>query len=100
MANRLKVILPSIIDFNQGGFVAERNILDGVLTMHEVIHSMDKSRTTGFLLKLNMNKAYDRLSCDFLFQILQKFGFHQNWIKLMKSCIYDPYFSIPINGVA
>lgn len=62
LANRIKVVLPLIIAPNQGGFVQGRHILDGIITIHEVLHSMDKSKEAGLVLKLEINKAYDRVS--------------------------------------
>ena len=43
IANRLKICLPVVISEEQGGFVAGKKILDGIVIASEVIHSMHTS---------------------------------------------------------
>ena len=43
IANRLKMILPSLISPKQSGFVGGRQISDGIILVHEILHSI-KSR--------------------------------------------------------
>lgn len=64
VANRLKVILPTIISENQSAFMANRLIIDNVLVAFEVINhiSQRKGGLKGEMaLKLDMSKAYDRV---------------------------------------
>ena len=42
--NYLKPLLPSLINPEQSGFVEGRNILDGVILVHEVLHSLKSTR--------------------------------------------------------
>ena len=62
IARRLKPILPTIISSEQSGYVEGRQILDSVILAHEVIHSLQKTRMPGMLLKLDLSKAFDSLS--------------------------------------
>ncbi|XP_050379552.1 uncharacterized protein LOC126796881 [Argentina anserina] len=64
LANRLKPILPLIISPNQNAFVSQRLIQDNILLAHEGFHYLRLKRTGErheFGLKLDMNKAYDRV---------------------------------------
>jgi hypothetical protein len=55
-----------VIGPNQTGFVKERNILEGVLILHEVIHELKRSKMRGVVLKIDFEKAYDKVRWDFL----------------------------------
>ena len=77
-----------------------RLIFDGIISIHEIIHSMDKSKEAGMILKLDMNKAYDRVSWQFLEKVLLKFGFNGEWVSMVMKCVSSAWFFIIINGVA
>ncbi|KAL6141490.1 hypothetical protein ACLB2K_059778 [Fragaria x ananassa] len=49
-------------------------------------------------LKLDMNKAYDRVEWDFLEATLVRFGFDRRWINFIMSCVTTVSFSIVLNG--
>ncbi|WRX28178.1 Reverse transcriptase domain - like 10 [Theobroma cacao] len=99
LANRLSKILPFIISKNQSGFVNGRLISDNILLAQELIGKIDaKSRGGNVVLKLDMAKAYDRLNWDFLYLMMEHFGFNAHWINMIKSCISNCWFSLLING--
>lgn len=81
ITERLKVCLPSIISEEQGGFVASRQILDGVVVASKVIHSMVTSKEKLMFIKLDMAKAYDGIKWHFLHRILLGFGFSLDWVS-------------------
>lgn len=76
MANRLKFVMGKIIHPLQGAFVPERLIQDNILRVHEVFHSFrNKKGLEGWIaLKLDMEKAYDRLEWNFIIITLEKLG--------------------------
>jgi hypothetical protein len=98
VANRLKPLLKNIISKEQGGFVEGRQILDGIVVSHETIHSMKKSRKEGMLIKLDMSKAYDRISWHFLRKMLEAFIFAEDWVRWILGLVSSSFFSILING--
>jgi len=56
-----------------------------------------KGKKAWVALKLDMEKAYDRVEWDFLFRTLHLFGFHPKWIDLIKACISSVSYSIVVN---
>ena len=75
LTSRLLLVLPSLIDVQQNGFILGRQILNSVISSHENIHSLSYSNNQGFIMKVDITKAYDRVECGFLAKILQAFGF-------------------------
>jgi hypothetical protein len=100
LANRLKLLLPKIISPLQSAFVPARNIQDNVILAHELLHSFkNKKGKGGFMfLKLDMEKAFDKMEWSFLLAIMGKLGFHSTWINWIRICISSSSFSILING--
>lgn len=47
---------------------------------HEVIHEIHKIDSNDLVLKLGYEKAYDRVSWDFLVVMLSSRGFGSKWI--------------------
>lgn len=64
LAGGLKEVLPVLISEEQSAFVGVRNIQDGILIVNEVV-GLWKKKQKGVILKLDFQKAYDNLSCNF-----------------------------------
>jgi len=62
IASRLKIFLPLIILPEQLGYVEGRQINDGIILTHKIIHSLKLSKKPGMLLKIDLSKAFDSLS--------------------------------------
>lgn len=73
--NRLKVIVPNIILDEQKDFIQGRQLMDGAILIHELIHSLNTMGDKGFLIKLDMKKLFNRINWSFLMRIMGKFGF-------------------------
>lgn len=67
--------------------------------MHENIHSLVESRKHGFLLKLDISKAYDRMDWRFLMKFLATLGFGNKILDLIWQLISTTNTSILINGL-
>lgn len=81
LANRLKKIFPQIISYAQSAFVLDRLIIDTVLLEYELIHHLRQKQrgNRGFMsLKLDINKAYDKIEWSFLEVIMRKIGFNED----------------------
>jgi hypothetical protein len=65
LANRLTVVADKVVRKSQMAFMPGRNILDGVVILHETIHELHKKKKNGVILKLDFEKAYDKVNWSF-----------------------------------
>jgi hypothetical protein len=99
IANRLKPILPFVISKEQAGYVEGRQIMDSVILANEVVSSLKSTKTPGMLIKLDLSKAFDKASWQYLRAILNSFGFDHDWVNWILNLTSSAFFSILINGV-
>lgn len=101
LSNRLKKLLPGIISENQAAFVPNRSITDNVLVAFELLHHMKQKKKGNdgeVALKLDVSKAYDRVSWSFLKNQLQRMGFSMKWISWIMLCVTTVSYSVSFNG--
>ncbi|XP_075088070.1 uncharacterized protein LOC142170146 [Nicotiana tabacum] len=99
---RLDKFLPSLISEEQLGFVKGRNIVENILLTQEIVTDIRLRTKAGpnVILKLDMTKAYDRISCLFLTKVLRKMGFTERLIGIVFGLVSYNWYSILINGQA
>ena len=51
-----------LIILTQNAFVKGRNIMDGVLSLHEILNYTHVKKRVGVVLKLDFEKAYDEVN--------------------------------------
>jgi len=100
LVNRMRPILQRIIHPTQSVFIPHRTIHDNILIAHEIMTKFKhfKGKKGYVALKLDMEKAYDRIEWDFLLTCLHHLGFHETWIRWIKECISTVSYSVIING--
>uniref|UniRef100_A0A803QGM3 Reverse transcriptase domain-containing protein n=1 Tax=Cannabis sativa TaxID=3483 RepID=A0A803QGM3_CANSA len=101
IANRLRLVLHSIISINQSAFLKGRQITDNILLANEIIHAIHsrRSRKVGWAaIKLDMEKAFDRVEWPFLNRLLAHVGFPSSFSSLIMRCLSTVQFRLSING--
>ena len=106
LAARLKTVLPTIIKHDQTAYVANRCLGESVRLISDVLETAELLNLDGYLMTIDIEKAFDSVDHCFLFAALEKLGFEQNfvqWIKIMhnkqESCVMNGgnstgYFSL------
>jgi hypothetical protein len=88
LTNRISKVADRLVASNQTTFIKGRYILESVGTAHEIIHSVHKSKQQCFILKLDYEKAYDKVNWNFLLEVLEKRGLEKSGsCGLGKSCV-------------
>ena len=98
LANRLKKVLTTIVHSDQTACVPGRTINDNVSLLRDAIQYANETNTPLALISIDQLKAFDRVSHDFLFKALHKFGFgpvFQQWIKTIYNSVSS---SVKVNG--
>lgn len=92
-------MLPKIISQNQSGFVKGRNIIENMLLAQEIIRDINRrNKYVNVMVKLDMEKAYDRVSWFFLIKVIRKFGLSEVIIDMIWRLISNNWHSVVLNG--
>ncbi|MCH87373.1 LINE-1 reverse transcriptase like, partial [Trifolium medium] len=86
LAKRLAKVIDSVIAPNQSAFIKDRNLVDGVLVVNEVVELAKKTKRECLIFKVNFEKAYDSVDWGFLEYMLQRCGFCEKWIEWIHVC--------------
>lgn len=100
LCNRMKSVMPDLVDKSQSAFVAGRSIQDNILIAFELIHSMKKKvrgKIGDMALKIDISKAYDRVNWTYLELILKKLGFYDTWRRWVMMCVTTVRYSFKVN---
>jgi hypothetical protein len=97
---RIKPYLPALVSPFQTAFVSGRRGLDNLIIAQELVYTLSKKRgKQGFMIvKIDLEKAFDRMEWSFVRRVLIHFGFPPMIIKLILSCISSTSTSLLFNG--
>ncbi|CAL1384036.1 unnamed protein product [Linum trigynum] len=100
MANRLKPLMPKLVAPTQSGFIKGRQTNDNILLLQETLHSLRnrKGKRGGIVIKIDLEKAYDRLHWSFLRDTLGEIGLPSTWINRIMTCVEKNQMRINWNG--
>ena len=101
LVNRLKPLMDGLITPFQNAFVQGRQITDNIILAHEIFEYLKKKGKGKWefaALKVDMNKAYNRISWPFLTAVLKTMGFSDRWITWVSQCVQTISYSILLNG--
>jgi hypothetical protein len=95
---RLTAVIDKVISPFQTAFIPGRNILDGVVILQEAMHGLRSSKSSGVIIKLDFEKAYDKVNWNFLEEVLNWKGFADTWIQWINKAVRGGRVCIDING--
>jgi hypothetical protein len=79
--NRLNKVAKTVVSPTQTAFMPGRNIMEGVVILHETIHELHTKKAHGVIFKIDFEKAYNKVKWSFLQQTLRMKGFLPKWCR-------------------
>ncbi|XP_073358207.1 uncharacterized protein [Aegilops tauschii subsp. strangulata] len=95
--NRLSQIAHAVVQPTQTAFMPDRNILEGVVVLHETLHEIHTKKLDGVVFKVDFEKAYDKVKWPFLQQALRMKGFDEAWRRQVESFTQKGSVGIKVN---
>jgi hypothetical protein len=97
LANRLKTVLPSIINEDQSGYIEGRFIGQNIRLLEDISFFTKTENKPGIILSIDFEKAFDSVNWNFLTNTLKFLNFGENMISHIKT-IYNNIESTVINN--
>ena len=82
----------------QTAFMQGRNILDGVVILHETIDELHRKKMNGVIFKIDFEKSYDKVNWEFLQQTLRMKGFSEEWCTWIRNFVTGGSVAINVNN--
>ncbi|CAL1355748.1 unnamed protein product [Linum trigynum] len=100
ITNRLKPIMRKLVSPRQSSFIPGRQTTDNIIVLQEVLHTLrkKKGKKGGIVMKIDLEKAYDRLRWDFLRDTLKEIGLPSSWISCIMYCVENNKMRLLWNG--
>jgi hypothetical protein len=97
-AGRLQNVIQSIINPDQVAYIKDRYIGCSIRNLLDLYEYTEKLNIPGAFLCMDFEKAFDSVEHNFMFEVLKRFNFGQNFINWIKILYNDPFFKIKNNG--
>lgn len=95
---KIKLFIDDVVKRNQVGFLQGRLLCENVLLASELVTDFHaEGRVSRGCLKIDLAKAYDNISWEFILRLLKAFDLPEALINWIKECITTTSFSMVIN---
>jgi exonuclease III len=99
LAIKLAKIVPNIIHENQAGFIQGRSIFDQVKLTKLIIDYAEAVDENGVIVSLDQEKAYDKITHDYLWRTLAIYNLPESFISTVRSLYENAETKVMVNGV-
>ncbi|XP_019241256.1 PREDICTED: uncharacterized protein LOC109221250 [Nicotiana attenuata] len=83
------------------GFVKGMSIFENIFLTQEIVTDIRmRGKPANVVIKLDMAKAYDRVSWKYLMHVLRRMGFAECFINMVWNLISNNWYSVMVNGQA
>ena len=95
---RLELLADKLILKTQSAFLKGRNIMNGIMALHEILHETKRKNEVGVVLKLDFEKAYDKVNWNFMFECLSHRGFCATWCDWIRKVVIGGTVCVKLNN--
>ena len=93
----MKDVLPSLVSDKEAAFVKGRSLVHNVLICHDQLRHYNRKTSPRRMMKIDLRKAYDMVSWEFVTEALEVYGFHSSFIQMVMVCMSSTKLTVRIN---
>ena len=97
LANRMQEVLPDLIHPSQTGLMKNRYLGENIIKIQELMYAADIQKTDGIIISFDFYKAFDSVEWGAIQLALEKFGFGQEFRKMV-AILYEQPLSCGYNN--
>ncbi len=90
----MEKVIHSLIKEDQTGFHQGRNASDNMRRLLHILDFADSHPTPCAVFSLDAEKAFDRLEWNYMWAVLQCFGFGEHFVSMIKTLYHSPAASV------
>ncbi len=90
----MEKVIHSLIKEDQTGFIKGRNASDNMRRLLHILDFADSHPTPCAVFSLDAEKAFDRLEWNYMWTVLQCFGFGEHFVSMIKTLYHSPAASV------
>ncbi|XP_075665344.1 uncharacterized protein LOC142635008 [Castanea sativa] len=100
LVNRKKHLMPTLVSPSKTVFIFGIQGTNNVIIAQELVYTLErkKGKARFMILKIDLEKTYDRLEWSFVRSMLVSLGFHSDTVDLILSCISSTSAFLLFNG--
>jgi hypothetical protein len=96
---KLAEVAHQVIHPNQAGFMLGWSIFNQVKLARMMINYAEVTEQNGLIMALDQEKAYNKITHDYLWRTLEKYNIHENFICTVRSLYESAETMVIINGM-
>lgn len=98
ICNRLKSVMGIIVNIDQTCSIPGRSISDNIHLIRNIVDYANQKQLPCAIISFDQAKAFDRVSHDYMFQVLKGFNFGPSFIKWVNLLYHNVFSMVLVNG--
>ena len=98
IANRIKAVLPKLINEDQTGFIPGRYIGDNIRILYDIMTFLEDNQLPGLLVSIDFQQAFDTVNWIYMNRILHVFGFGKDICRWISTFYKNIKSYVIVNG--